>query len=144
MEKDIQEKKNQTKGSGNTLINAMSFTLEKLKETLDSQPILGDKIELDGVTIIPVSKVSAGFAGGGANISDETRKKKQNPTGVGGSVTVTPLTFLVIDKDGVRLMNISEPASAKKDISGVASGIFSKVMEQVKNKKEEKKNKEEK
>ncbi len=126
--------KSQPVGTVNNLINAMSFTFDKLKETIESQSVIGDRIEVDGVTIIPVSKISAGFAGGGANISDDTRKKKQNPTGVGGSVTVTPLTFLVIDKDGVRLMNIA-PDTATKGIPEVATGIISSVIGKAKEKK---------
>ncbi|MBE6562454.1 MAG: hypothetical protein E7660_01820 [Ruminococcaceae bacterium] len=125
---------NQPKGTVNNLVNALSFTFEKLKETIESQSVIGDKIEIDGTTIIPVSKISAGFAGGGANITDDTRKKRQNPTGVGGSVTVTPLTFLVIDKDGVRLMNIA-PDTTPKGIPEVATGIISSVLDKAKEKK---------
>jgi len=125
---------NQPKGTVNNLVNALSFTFEKLKETIESQSVIGDKIEIDGTTIIPVSKISAGFAGGGANITDDTRKKRQNPTGVGGSVTVTPLTFLVIDKDGVRLMNIA-PDTTPKGIPEVATGIISSVLDKATEKK---------
>ena len=125
---------NQPRGTVNNLVNALSFTFEKLKETIESQSVIGDKIEIDGTTIIPVSKISAGFAGGGANITDDTRKKRQNPTGVGGSVTVTPLTFLVIDKDGVRLMNIA-PDTTPKGIPEVATGIISSVLDKAKEKK---------
>lgn len=141
MEKDVQEKKTQAqpKGSVNNLINVMSFTFDKLKETIESQPVIGDKIEIDGMTIIPVSKVSAGFAGGGASITDETRKKRQNPTGVGGSVTVTPLTFLVIDSRGVRLMNITPTEAPKKGIPDVATDLISTVIDQAKTLKTDKK-----
>ncbi len=128
---------NQPKGAVNNLINAMSFTFEKLKETIESQSVIGDKIEIDGVTIIPVSKISAGFAGGGANITDDTRKKRQNPTGVGGSVSVTPLTFLVIDKDGVRLMNIA-PDTTPKGVPEVATGFISSLLDKAKEKKNSK------
>lgn len=143
MEKEVQEKKTQTqpKGSVNNLISAMSFTFEKLKETIESQAVVGEKIEINGMTIIPVSKISAGFAGGGANITDETRKKRQNPTGVGGSVTVTPLTFLVIDSQGARLMNITPEEAPKKAIPDMAADIISTVIDQAKALKSEGKKK---
>lgn len=141
MEKDMQEKKSQPKTPSNNLINVMSFTFDKLKEAIESQPVLGEKIEINGMTIIPVSKVSAGFAGGGANITDETRKKRQNPTGVGGSLSVTPLTFLVIDSEGVRLMDIAPSEAPKKAIPDVAAGIISSVIDQAKSVKTDKKKK---
>lgn len=141
MEKDMQEKKAQPKTPSNNLINVMSFTFEKLKEAIESQPVMGEKIEINGMTIIPVSKVSAGFAGGGANITDETRKKRQNPTGVGGSLTVTPLTFLVIDSEGAHLMNIAPAEAPKKAIPDVATDIISSVIDQAKSLKNDKKKK---
>ncbi len=141
MEKDMQEKKGQQKAPSSNLINTMSFTFEKLKEAIESQPVLGEKIEINGMTIIPVSKVSAGFAGGGANITDETRKKRQNPTGVGGSLTVTPLSFLVIDSEGAHLMNITPDKPPKKAVPDVATEIISSVIDQAKSVKNDKKKK---
>ncbi|MBR5859511.1 MAG: sporulation protein YtfJ [Clostridia bacterium] len=108
------------------LMQLMSFTADKALEMADAGSVLGEKTEIDGITIIPVSKVSAGFAGGGANIVNATVKKSNTPAGSGAKVTVTPLSFIVI-KDG-ELKVVSVDAS-KNDTK---SGIIAKVLEQVK------------
>ena len=79
--------------NGSILTASLEFTLEKLIQLADANSVLGERIEIDGMTVIPVSKVSVGFAGGGADVSDATKKKKQNPAGTGGKVTLTPMTF---------------------------------------------------
>ena len=117
----------------NNLIKVMSYTLDKVQELADANSVLGEKIDIDGTTIIPVSKISVGFAGGGADLVDANKKKKQTPVGSGGNVTVTPMTFLVIDEDGVRTVNIAQ----EKKNSTVAD-IINALMEQLKASKEEK------
>ena len=119
----------------NNLMNVLSFTLDKVQELADANSVLGEKIVIGDTTIIPVSKVSAGFAGGGADLVDTGKRKKQTPVGTGGNVTVTPLTFLVIDSDGVRTVNVN--ANEKK--SSTVADIITAVMEQIKASKQEKK-----
>ena len=52
------------------LMQLMSFTADKALEMADANSIIGEKIEVEGMTIIPISKVSSGFAGGGATRED--------------------------------------------------------------------------
>ena len=61
-----------------TLLRVLSFTAEQTLRLADANTVLGDRFVLDGITVIPVSKVSAGFAGGGADVNDVGRKKRQN------------------------------------------------------------------
>ena len=84
------------------LPNMMETTIQKIREMLDVNTVVGNPITTpDGVTIIPVSKVSVGFGGGG---SDFANKAGENPFGggVGGGVKVSPVCFLVV-KDGTAL-----------------------------------------
>lgn len=118
----------------NNFINVLSFTLDKVQQLADSNSVLGEKIEIDGTTIVPVSKISVGFAGGGADLVDAGKKKRQTPVGSGGNVTVTPLTFLVIDNDGVRTVNVN--AEEKKN--STIADIINAVIEQIKSSKSEK------
>lgn len=68
------------------------------------------------MTIIPVSKVSVGFGGGGSDFTKKTAAG-DNPFGggVGGGVKVTPICFLIVKDGNVRMMPVAEPASSTAD-----------------------------
>lgn len=104
----------------------MSFTADKALELADAGSVLGESMVIDGMTVIPVSKISAGFAGGGANVVNATVKKSNTPAGSGAKVTVTPLSFLVIKNGEVRVIAVDATSTDTK------SGIVSKIVEQVK------------
>ncbi len=109
----------------NTLINVVDFTTEKLIEMKKSASVSGDKIEVDGITIIPVSKVSIGFAGGGADVSDNKKGKFKNPAGTGAGITDTPQGFLVIKDGNVKFLPVLD---GKKTIAGdVISTVISEA-----------------
>ena len=94
------------------LPNMLETTIQKLREMVDVNTVVGTPIQTpDGVTIIPVSKVSVGFGGGG---SDLATKNNENPFGggVGGGVKVTPVCFLVVKDGNVRMISIPEPANS--------------------------------
>ena len=97
------------------LPNMLENTIQKILEMVDVNSVIGNPITTpDGVTIIPVSKVSVGFGGGG---SDFTSKNGENPFGggVGGGVKVSPVCFLIIKDGAVRMMPVAEPASSTAD-----------------------------
>ena len=82
----------ETKGTAqkSTLIKVVDFTIDKLIEMKKAASIVGEKIEVDGMTIIPISKVSIGFAGGGSDVSDRNKGKYKNPAGTGAGISDTP------------------------------------------------------
>ena len=97
------------------LPNMLETTIQKIREMVDVNSVIGNPITTpDGVTIIPVSKVSVGFGGGG---SDFSNKNGDNPFGggVGGGVKVSPICFLIIKDGNVRMMAVPEPASSTAD-----------------------------
>jgi uncharacterized spore protein YtfJ len=114
------------------LMQLMSFTADKALELADANSVLGERIDIDGMTIIPVSKISAGFAGGGANVINATVKKSNTPAGSGAKVSVTPISFLVIRNGEVSVVEVS--ASAKSTKSGIIDAVINQFK---KNKKEE-------
>lgn len=114
------------------LMQLMSFTADKALEMADANSIIGEKIEIDGMTIIPISKVSSGFAGGGANMINATAKKSNVPSGSGAKVTVTPLSVLVIADGEVKVVDVNAPAKASK------GNLISSIIEQVKSMKKKK------
>lgn len=97
------------------LPDMMNGAIGKIREMADSNTIIGDPIQTpEGVMIIPVSKVKYAFAGGGSDFSTKNYPaSKDNPFGggTGASVSITPVAFLIVKGDSVRLMPVAEPAS---------------------------------
>ena len=78
----------------------------------------GAPIQADGVTIIPVSRISVGFASGGSEFAAKHQKPEgENAFGGGGgaSVKVTPVSFLILKGDMVKLLPVDPPASNTAD-----------------------------
>ena len=98
------------------LPNMLENTIQKIREMVDVNSVIGEPITTpDGVTIIPVSKVSVGFGGGGSDFVNS--KGGENPFGggVGGGVKVTPECFLIVKDGNVRMMPVAQPASTTAD-----------------------------
>ena len=100
------------------LPNMLESTIQKIKEMVDVNSVIGDPITTpDGVTIIPVSKVSVGFGGGGSDFVSKNLNKQENPFGggVGGGVKVTPIAFLIVKEGNVRMLPVAAPANTTAD-----------------------------
>ncbi len=100
------------------LPDMMSGTMSKIREMVGANAIVGDPIVLgDNVTIIPISKVSFGFAGGGSDFVPKSGSASDAPFGggTGAGVNITPIAFLVYKDDNVRLLPIAAPASNTVD-----------------------------
>ncbi|ERK30900.1 GerW family sporulation protein [Clostridium intestinale] len=115
--------------------NLMKCTMENLKEMIDVNTVIGDAIETkDGSCIIPISKVSVGFASGGSEFGTEkiASQKDQNYPFGGGSgagVSVKPVAFLVMRDNSVRLL----PVDANNTYDRIVDTI-PQVIEMIKNK----------
>lgn len=102
----------------NTLPNMMESTIAKIREMVDVNTVVGNPITTpDGVTIIPVSKVSVGFGGGGSDFVSRNVNKQENPFGggAGGGVKITPIAFLIIKEGSVRMLPVAAPANTTAD-----------------------------
>jgi len=100
------------------LSNMIENTLAKVRDMISVNDVVGDPITTaDGVTIIPISKVSVGFGGGGSDFVSKNPNKQENPFGggVGGGVKVTPIAFIVIKGDSVRMLPVATPANTTPD-----------------------------
>lgn len=96
-----------------TLPDMLDNTISKIREMVDVNSVIGTPITTpDGVTIIPVSKVSVGFGGGG---SDYTKNNEAFGGGAGGGVKVTPICFLIVKDGAVRMMPVAAPANTTAD-----------------------------
>ena len=100
------------------LPNMLENTIAKIREMVDVNSVIGTPITTpDGITIIPVSKVSVGVGGGGSDFVSKHPNKQENPFGggAGGGVKVTPVAFLVVKEGSVRVLPIPAPANTTAD-----------------------------
>ncbi len=117
------------------LMNVLAYVADQTMTLAKENSVLGERIEKDGMTVIPVSKLTVGFAGGGADMTDTGRKKERHPAGGGANVTMTPMSFLVITEGEVRSVSVQAAPNASR------SEILDTVIKTVKgfiNKKKEK------
>ena len=112
----------------------METTMQKIKEMVDVNTIVGSPIvTADGITLIPISKVSFGFASGGSDFQTKNQQANQNNAFGGGSgagVNIVPVAFLVVKGTSIKLLNISPPASSTVDrIIEMVPEVIDKVSE---------------
>ena len=113
--------------------NLMNITMDKIKEMVDVNTIVGTPITAaDGTLIIPVSKVSYGFASGGSDLPTKNDKKDLFGGGSGAGITIQPIAFLTVYQGNVRLINIGNSDSIEKvlemvpDVVDKVKGFFKK------------------
>ena len=130
-----------TMDSKNTVSSMMHTAMDKIREMADTNTIVGQPITTpDGVTLIPISKVSFGF-GGGSGGADYGKADKPAKNGFGGGgaagVKIDPVAFLVI-KDGItRVLPVAVPPASTVDrIVEMAPDIMDKVEKYFDKKKE--------
>lgn len=100
------------------LPNMLDNTIAKIREMVDSNSVVGEPIVAgEGVTIIPISKISIGLGGGGSDFVSKHPNSQENPFGggVGAGVKVTPVAFLVIKDGNVRMLPVATPANTTAD-----------------------------
>ena len=97
------------------LPNMLQDTISKIREMVDVNNVIGEPIVVDDITIIPVSKVSVGFGGGGSDYVKNVGSGEPFGGGVGGGVKVNPICFLIIKDGNVRMMPVAAPASTTAD-----------------------------
>ncbi|MBQ3150713.1 MAG: sporulation protein YtfJ [Clostridia bacterium] len=105
----------------------LSSTIEKVRDLVDVSTIIGDPIEAGGITIIPVSKVTYGFASGGSDFPSKSNAEIFGGGG-GAGITITPVAFLII-KNGdvtIKYVNASEGGQAER-IIGMVPDVIDKL-----------------
>lgn len=110
----------------------LATAIEKIKDMVDCQTIIGDAIDAgDGIKVIPISKVTYGFASGGSDFPTKTSKELFGGGG-GAGVTISPVAFLVINNGDVSVKYISEGAeNSAERIIGMVPDVVNKVSDVV-------------
>ena len=99
---------------------------EKIRELVDSETIVGKPVvTADGTTIIPVSKVSVGFASGGSDLP--TKSSGNFGGGSGAGITITPVAFIAIYQGEVKLLQLTANAPKENAIVNMVPDVLDKV-----------------
>ena len=100
----------------------MGTSMEKIRELVDVNTIIGDPITSpDGTIIIPVSKVGFGFVAGGSDLPTKA-PKEVFAGGSGAGITINPQAFIVVQRDGdVKMLELG--ATGNSAIDGIISGV---------------------
>ncbi len=108
--------------------NLCGVSMDKLREMVDVETIIGDPIHLDdNITAIPVSKVTYGFASGGSDLPAKSNPKDLFGGGTGGGVTIQPVAFLVVQDGNVKIMSIETPTDVLSSTLQALPDLIHKV-----------------
>lgn len=118
----------------------MKTTMESIKEMVDVNTIVGDAVESpDGSVIIPISKVSFGFASGGGEYTEIRKNKKEDENGklvkdkfpfaggAGAGVSVQPVAFMVVGNGQMKLMSVDQNANLVDNIINSAPKMINSI-----------------
>ena len=116
----------------------LKTTIEKVRDLVDVSTIIGDPINLpDGLTIIPVSKVTYGFASGGSDFPSKNNVELFGGAG-GAGITINPVAFLVVKDGDVTIKHITANDNAVERAVTMVPEMFDKVTNFVSKSKEAK------
>ena len=115
----------------------MVTAMDSIKQMIDANTIIGEPIKaLNNTVIIPISKVGFGFAAGGSEFNDETlnsynkREKEEHVKyrlpfggGSGAGVNITPVAFLVVQNDNVKLLEASHSSVLDKLVEYIPDAV---------------------
>src|SRR5690606_28319529 len=138
----------------------MKTAMENLKQMIDVNTIIGDPVETpDGSVILTVSKVGFGFAAGGSEFNGQTGGGKENSEnndksksdgqkgqqdqqqqgsklpfggGSGGGVSITPIAFLIVSANGVKMLHLDESTHLFEKLLELAPQAVDKIQQMLK------------
>ena len=131
---------NNSSNNNRPISELMGITMEKIKEMVDINSIIGDPITLDdGTTIIPISKVSYGFASGGSDLPSKSDKNLFGG-GAGAGISIKPEGFLVISYGNAKMVSVNSGSDPVSSAINAIPDVFNKVSDIVKKKKSDDEN----
>ncbi len=112
----------------------MTTAMQSIKEMVDVNTIVGDAVQApDGTVIIPISKVSFGFAAGGGDYGQQTNGTNSESVsklpfagGSGAGVSINPVAFMVCGENHVKLLPVDINTSVDK-VLDLMPGLIDKI-----------------
>lgn len=137
----------------------MKTAMENLKQMIDVNTIIGDPVETpDGSVILTVSKVGFGFAAGGSEFKgqgeggkdsggsgDQQQQQQQGSNlpfggGSGGGVSITPIAFLIVSSNGVKMLHLDEGTHLFEKLIELAPQAVDKIQQMIKKNNQDQQN----
>ncbi|MEG2377662.1 MAG: GerW family sporulation protein [Clostridia bacterium] len=112
------------------LSDIMAVTMDKIKGMLDVNTVVGTPIETqDGITLIPISKISFGFGSGGSDFAGKAGSDKiMFGGGNGAGASIDPIAFLVVNHGNVKVLSVAPPPNTTVDrIVDLAPEVIDKI-----------------
>jgi uncharacterized spore protein YtfJ len=105
-----------------TLENVMKTVMAELRNIANTETIVGKEIQAGSSTVVPVSKISLGVAGGGG-----AGKDNKEGTGIGGGASVEPIAFIVVTDGKAQLLPLGGKSSALGKVVDLIPDVLEKV-----------------
>lgn len=113
--------------SEKTASGILSTTIEKVRQLVDVSTIVGEPMKLsENITVIPVSKVTYGFASGGSDFPSKNNKELFGGAG-GAGITINPVAFLVLKDSEVTLKHITSNDNAAERLVNMVPDVIDKI-----------------
>jgi sporulation protein YtfJ len=129
----------------------MKTAMENIKEMVDVNTIVGDPVETpDGTVIMPISKVGFGFAAGGSEFGEDPTNTTSSTSGTnrheamsahvalpfgggsGGGVSITPIAFLVVGAQGVKIVPLDNQTHLLERLIDAAPNVVDRIQSMIK------------
>ncbi len=114
--------------SENNIKGIMDTTMDKLRTMVEADTIIGTPLTVDGITLIPVSRVSFGMATGGSDFPSKTQSSLFGGGG-GAGVSINPVAFIAVKNGNVHMMPIYNELTAAEKAINMAPELIDKVRE---------------
>lgn len=115
----------------------LGVTMDKVKEMVDVDTVIGTPVTVEGVTLIPVSKVTYGFAGGGSDLPTKSSKELFGG-GSGAGITVTPIAFISIQDGRVNVLPLVTQPTAVDSLVSKLPDAYHRISTDIARRREEK------
>ncbi len=116
-----------------SLSDVIKTALDQIQYIAKTETVIGEPIQSGNVTLIPVSKISIGFAAGGGG----REEKAGSGAGTGGGISVTPVAFITIIDDKVQVHPVSKGDLGLNKILAMAPDLIQKIAKYMKKKESE-------
>ncbi len=113
----------------------LGVTMEKVKEMVDVDTVIGTPVVVEGMTLIPVSKVTYGFAGGGSDLPSKSNKELFGG-GSGAGITVTPIAFICVQEGRVNVLPMVTQPNAVDSLVSKLPDVIDRISDDVARRRE--------
>ena len=111
----------------NKVQSLMGLSIDKIKEMVDVNTVIGEPMELaDGMTLIPVSRVTYGFASGGSDLPTKGTHELFGGGG-GAGITIVPIAFLCVKDGSVRVVPMVSTPDTLNQAVNMIPGVVDRI-----------------